>query len=99
VKGARPAEGGHPLAHAATGEDALDPAFHFLGGPPGEGEEQDAARIVALFDEIRDPMCKRLGLAGTRPRDNQQGPAARGELRGAGLVRVEVCKTVGWRHG
>ena len=49
-------------------------------------------------DEISDPMRKRLGLAGTRPRDDQQGPAARAVLRGAGLVCVEVCKTVRWRH-
>ena len=44
-------------------------------------------------------MRKRLGLAGTRPRNDQQGPAARAVLRGAGLIRVEVCKTVRWRHG
>ena len=39
---------GQPLAHAAAGEDALDPALHLLRGAPGKGEEQDAARIGAL---------------------------------------------------
>ena len=43
-------------------------------------------------------MRKRLGLAGAGPRDDQQG-AARAVSRRAGLIRVEVCKTVRWRHG
>jgi hypothetical protein len=47
----------------------------------------------ALLDEMGDPVRKRLGLAGTRPRDNQQW-STRAILRGAGLVGVE-----GWRHG
>jgi hypothetical protein len=98
VEGARPADG-HPLPHAAAGEDALDPVFHFLAGAPGKGEEQDAARIGALLDEIRDPMRKRLSFAGTRPRDDQQGAAARAIVRGGGLVFVEGCKTLGWLHG
>ena len=98
MEGARPADG-HPLPHAAAGEDALDPVFHFLAGAPGKGEEQDAARIGALLDEIRDPMRKRLSFAGTRPRDDQQGAAARAIVRGGGLVFVEGCKTLGWLHG
>ena len=90
---------GHPLAHAAAGEDALDPALHLLRGAPGKGEEQDAARMGALTDEISHPMRKSLGLARTRPCNDQQGPAIRAVLRGAGLIRVEVCKTFRWRHG
>ncbi len=99
MKGAGPVDGGKPRAHAAAGEDALHPPLHFLRGAPGKGEQQDAAGIGALTDEISHPMRKRLGLAGTGPRDNQQGPTARSVLRGAGLIRVEVCKTVRWRHG
>src|SRR5271157_3683199 len=98
VKGAGPADGRQPLAHAAAGEDALDPALHLLRGAPGKGEEQDAARIGAMPDEMSDTMRKRLRLAGTRPRDDQQGSTARAIERGAGLVCVEGCKTVGWRH-
>jgi hypothetical protein len=89
VKGAGPADGGQPLAHAAAGEDTLDPPLHFLRGAPGKGEQQDAARIGALLDEIGDPMGKRLGLAGTSPRNDQQWPTARAIVRGAGLICVE----------
>jgi hypothetical protein len=88
-----------PWLMPRPGEDALDPALHLLRGAPGKGEEQDAARIGSLTDEMSDTMRKRLGLAGTRPRNDQQGPAARAVLRSAGLIRVEVCKTVRWRHG
>ena len=52
----------------------------------------------ALLDEMGDAMRKRLGLAGTCSCDNQQRSGARAIVRGAGLVCVEGCKTVGWRH-
>ncbi len=33
------------LAHAAAGDDALDPSLHFLSCALGKGQEQDAAWI------------------------------------------------------
>ena len=99
VKGAGPADGGAALAHAAGGEDALGPALHFLRGAPREGEEQHAAGIGALLDQMGDPVRQRLGLARARARDNQErstGGAFGGDAitRGAHLVLVEGGKTI-----
>jgi hypothetical protein len=57
-----------PLAHAAAGEDARHPPLHFLRGAPGKGEQQNAARIGALLDEIGDPIAsaQRMRRCGSR---------------------------------
>jgi hypothetical protein len=62
-------------------------------GLSGKGQQQDAAWIGALLDEMGDPMRKRLGFARTRSRNDQQGPPVRAKLRGAGLILVEGCET------
>jgi hypothetical protein len=52
--------------------DALDALRHLGGGTTGEGHQQDAARIGAFDDEMRDAMSQRVRLARAGPCDNQQ---------------------------
>ena len=53
--------------------DALE---HRLGGPSGEGQQQDPFRRDAVHDQASDPMGERERLAGAGPGDDQQGRAA-----------------------
>ena len=43
--------------------DALDAARHFRGRTTGKGHEQNAPRIGAVDDQVRDAVCQRVGLA------------------------------------
>lgn len=54
--------------------DALDTAAHLVGGAAGKGHQQDATRIGAVEDQVRDPVGQRIGLAGARAGDDQQRP-------------------------
>jgi hypothetical protein len=47
--------------------------LHFFGGAPREGEKQDAARIGTMGNQIGNPMRKRLCLARSGSRDDEQG--------------------------
>src|SRR5262249_32273831 len=53
--------------------DAPGSALHVGGGAPRERQQQDAARIDSAHDEMGDAMRQRVGLAGARARDDQQG--------------------------
>ena len=48
--------------------------------PTGEGHQQDAARIGAVDDQMGDAMGERVGLAGSRARDDQQRASRRAVL-------------------
>ena len=54
------------------GRDALDPAHHLGGGAARECQQQDAARIGAVDDQMRDPMGERVGLARAGAGDDQE---------------------------
>ena len=98
MEGPRPADRIAPAAARLTqrcGGDALDPARHLGGGPAREREQQDAARVGAVDDQVGDPVRERIGLAGAGTGDDEQRRgdvgAAAGDavLDGAPLLRVE----------
>ena len=45
---------------------------HLGRGAAREGQQQDAARIGAVDDQMRDPMRQRIGLARAGAGDDQQ---------------------------
>ncbi len=53
-------------------QDALDPAQHLRGGPPGEGEKQDAAGVGAGGYPVGDPVGERGRLACAGSGDDEQ---------------------------
>ncbi|MET4760274.1 hypothetical protein ABH970_000646 [Bradyrhizobium ottawaense] len=104
MEGAGPAERiahdrGVVLAQHLAG-DALDPAGHFGRRAAGERHQQDAARIGAGDDQMRDAMGQRVGLAGAGAGNHQQGSAhgraiGHAMLDGAALLRIErvqICR-------
>ena len=107
VEGARPQDGSaraaSRLAHR-TGNDALDPALHLGRRPAREGEQQHAAGVGAVHDQVRDPVRQRVGLARAGPRDHQQRsgnvrtPAGHAVLDGAALLRIEAIEVERGRH-
>ena len=75
-----------PAARAQPGQ----PVPHLLGRPPGERDGQELPGGPAqLGDLVGDAVGQRPGLAGARPRDDQQRAAGRG--RGP-LVAVEAVE-------
>ena len=54
------------------GADALDTPAHLGRGTAGKRHQQDAARINAVDDQIGDPMGQGVGLARSRPGDDEQ---------------------------
>src|SRR5262249_3404530 len=69
-----------------------------------ECNQQNAARVCAIDDEMRDAMGERIGLARTRSGNNKKGHARRTSIfpnamfDGAPLFRIELFK-IGGRHG
>ena len=82
---------------AALGEgladDPLGPHGHLGRGPAGEGQEQDPTRVDSLEHEVGHAVRERVGLAGARAGDDQQGPATgqslAADLGGGALARVQ----------
>ena len=76
VECAGPGEGiGH---HACAlpqnlARDPLDPARHLGRGPAGEGQQEDAAGIGAVDDQMGNAMSQGVGLARACPGYDQQG--------------------------
>ena len=69
----------------AIAHQVLDPPQHLLRRAPGEGQQQDRARRDAAFDEPRDAVNQRAGLARAGAGDHQDRAVAMGyggELRG-----------------
>ena len=85
-----------------VGEDAVYPSRHLRRGAPREGQQHDAARIGAVFDEIGDAVRQRRGLAGPGAGDNEQRPGVAKRptamLDGAALLRIELFQARR-RHG
>ena len=74
--------------------DALDPAGHLSRRAARKRHQQDAARIAARNDQMRDAVGQRVGLAGACARNDEQGPAhgraiGHAVLHGAALLRIE----------
>ncbi len=78
-----------PLTCTYRVRDALGPAQHFLRGAAREGQQQDPLGRHALEQQMRDPMRERIGLAGSRARDDEQRPG-----REAGTARPAVRGSV-----
>ena len=57
-------------------EEGLDAAEHFGGSAAGEGEEEDAAGVCSLSDEVGDTVDEGGGLACARPGDDEEGGIA-----------------------
>ena len=75
MEGAGPAEPRRRARRAhGGGDDALGAPLHLGGGPAREGQQQDAAGIGAVDDQVRDPVRQGAGLAGARTGNHQQGP-------------------------
>jgi hypothetical protein len=107
VEGAGPRQGvGHDagvVAHHLAG-DAFDPLRHLGGGAARERHQQDAARIGAVDDQVRDAMSERVGFSGSRAGDHEQRrKRSRSRctvLDGAPLFRIETVEVGGCRlHG
>ena len=97
VEGAGPGQrvgddGGVAAQHLAG--DALDPPGHFRRGAARKGHQQDAPRIGALDDQMRDAVRQRVGLAGTGAGDDQQRP---GDLAVAMLDGLTLLRRSAWR--
>ena len=84
---------------SAAGDDALDPALHLGRRAAREGEQQDAAGVGAVHDQVRDPVGERVGLARAGAGDHQQragnvrAPAGDAVLDGAALLRIEAFES------
>ena len=52
--------------------DPLDPARHLGRSPAGEGQQEDAARIGAVDDQMGDAVGEGIGLARSRSGDDQE---------------------------
>ena len=76
VERARPRSARRPSTARAVAQhlarDALDAPRHFGRGAAREGHQQDAARIGAVDDQMRDAVRQRVGLARARAGDDQQ---------------------------
>ena len=61
---------GIPTEH--FGGDPLDPLRHLRRGAAGEGHQENASRVRALDDQMRNAVRQRVGFAGTRAGDHQK---------------------------
>ncbi len=82
---------------ACLGNDALRAPGHLLCRPTGKGEQEDSLGIGSVEDEVRDPVCQRLGLAGAGAGDDEQRCArcavtAHSVLDGSPLCRVQFVQ-------
>ena len=82
-----------PAAPSACADDPLDAPRHLRGRAAREGQEQDAPRIGAVDDEVRDAVREGVGLARAGAGDDEERCALLALARGMGcrapLVRIE----------
>ena len=79
-----------PLPRGRLGQQRVDAPQHLGGGAAREREQQDAPRVGAAGDEVRDAVHQRGGLAGAGAGDDEQRPVA---VRGGGeLLGIEVVE-------
>ena len=86
VEGAEPR---HPLDRLA--QMAAHPVLHLACGLVGEGHGEDFVRSRRMrVQKMRDPRGQRLGLAGPRAREHEDGPVER--LDRLALRRVQLVE-------
>ena len=80
--------------------DALGAPLHLGRGAAREGQQQDAVRVGAVDDEMRDAVGERVGLARARAGDHQQRPPVRADamLDCRTLVGIEFLQIVHANH-
>ena len=82
----------------------LDPPRHLARRAAREGHQQNAARVRAIDDEMRDTMGERVGLARTRAGDDEKRPGRRAcvvphaVFDGPSLFGIELFE-IGDGHG
>ena len=100
---ARPGDGTSRAGSCATqrsGDDALDSALHLGRRAAREGQQQDAAGVGAVHDQVGDPVGERIGLARAGAGDDEQRTRDVGDrgghavLDGAALLWVESDKII-----
>jgi hypothetical protein len=64
-------KGGRLFQGHGGGHNSLDAPGHLGRGSPGEGEEQDTARVRSVNDKVRYPVRQRVGLTGTGAGDHK----------------------------
>ena len=64
-------EGAVPESLRGSGQKIVHPLNHFAGGFVGEGEQEDLAGPVTLFEKPCDPIGEGACLAASRSRDHQ----------------------------
>ncbi len=77
--------------------DPLDPRGHVARGAPRERHQQDAARIGAVHDQMRDPVRERVRLARPGPGDDEKRVVP--VQRRAPLFGVQTGQICGYRIG
>ncbi len=107
VKGAGPGNRRRSSGHRGgtlaqrVRRNVLDAARHLGCCAARKGEQQHAARIGAVDDQMGDAVRKRIGLAGARPGNDQKrtglGKRAAAMLDGAALLRIERAE-IGRSH-
>ena len=86
-------------AHA-RGDDAPDAPLHLGGGAAREREEQHAAGVGPVDDQMGDAVRQRIGLAGAGPGNDQQRPGDVGTPAGdAVLDRTPLLGIQGFKIG
>ena len=81
-------EGAARYPGAAVVDQQARPPEHLLGGPAGEGQEQDRARIDADLHQMGHPEDQRARLAGPGAGDDQERPFGRRHRLILGLVQL-----------
>ncbi len=68
------------------------PALHFRRGPARKRQQENALRIRAAADKVRDAVGERVGLAGAGAGDDQQRSAV--SLRARTVLHRESLLSV-----
>ena len=93
-----------PVWPDGRGDDALGAPLHLGGGAAREGQQQDAAGIGAVDDQMGDAVRQRVGLARAGAGNHQQRPgdvgadAGNAVLDRAALLGIEGLQVGGIRH-
>jgi hypothetical protein len=74
VEGAGPLQLERGVGAEGAAADPAGAAGHLLGRAAGEGEQQDAAGIGAVQDQVGDAVGERAGLAGAGAGHDQHWP-------------------------
>ena len=73
-------------------EQIRDAAHHFAGGLVGEGQQQDAVGGDALFEQVRDAVGERAGLARAGAGNDEGRAGRRGD--GGELLLVQLARVI-----